>query len=346
MAEIIYTPMELIPPLEKVLPRAGFFRSLFADSDSFHHGSEEFFLDKVDGVRGIATYVNRDGEYVKVPSQGYQSNKFKPGYVMEKMIITPKDLRNRDAGVANVYGQQRPGNKLETKVGEQFAKLEERMVRLEEKQCSEALSTGKVIVKGEGVDYEVDFGLKASHKVVASPYWTDTTNAKAVTDLRNNRALIIRDSGSVSGVVRHIMDETSWALFEQNAEFQLWSTKTGFDNVNYKPSMENNIGATYIGFIPTVGEIWTYFNEYNDTDGTTKNFMPEKRVISVAADARLEAHYGVLENLNASTNGMRGKRLPQTIKDDYGKGYENTLESSPLMSLINEDSIAVLTTQA
>lgn len=348
MAEAVFTTTEIIGALKETAPAVGFFRQFFADDPRFQHGTDEFILDRVSGVKGIATYVNREGEFVKVPSEGYKSNNYKPGYVKESMILTGSQLRDREPGsVPFVDGNFMPGDMLSEKTGAQFAKLENRIARLEELQASQVMTTGKVTVSGEGVNYEVDFGLEASHKITPAVLWSAATTAKPISDLKNAGRVIVSEAETLGSGFAAVMSVDSFEAFIATDQVKDSLKNNGFQTGKLDPKIVNALGATYEGFLLGFGEIWTYSREYVNSAGSTVNYMPTKTVVVFDLSTRLEAHYGVIENLNAAgMNGMRGKRFPQSIKSDKGHNIENTLESSPLMTGVQMNGVCVLTVLA
>lgn len=342
----LYEPQELIAALRESEPMTGFFRQLFRDSDEFKHGTTDFLLDKVEGTVGISTYVERKGEYVKVDSEGYKTNLHKPGYIKEVMTLTPDDLLQREAGVGNLLGSQNPGNKLQMKIGEQFAKLTARKERLEEQQASQGLTTGTVTISGKGVQYVADFGLKASHKITPTVLWGVSATAKPVDDLEDAVDVIMDEAAGLGANIGVIMSSDSWRAFKSTTQVKEELDNRRMEIGKIAPKMRNGLGAKYRGFFEGIGEVWTYSRKYKDKDGNVQNYMPEKTVIVIDLDARLEAHYGVITNMKAPAGGWKTDMFPMTFGDEKGTVIENTLESAPLMSPIQTNGYCVLTVLA
>lgn len=342
----LYKPVELATGIENSAPAVGFLSQLFKFKDEYLHGTEEFLLDKVKEGVGVSTYVNRNGDYKKVPNDGYLTNKFKPGYIKEEMSITSADLRDRDAGVPNLLGKQSPASKLPMKIGKQFKQLDNRVQRTLEMQASQGLTTGVVSIEGDGVKYDVDFELAASHKFTANPLWSAATTATPIDDL-NEGAQIISDEAATPGVnLAAIMSVDSFKAMKATTQFKEEFDNRRFESGLMKPKMINALGAKYQGYLTGFGEIWTYSRKYRTAANVEANYMPDKTVLIVDLDSDFQEHYGVVENMDASAQGFKAKRFPMSYKKDKGQGIDNTLECAPLMSPVQLEGVVVLTTLA
>lgn len=348
----LFKPTELAGAIENESPAVGFFSQLFKFSEEFLHGTEEFLLDRVSGVTGVATYVKRDGEFVKVPSKGYKTNDYKPGYIKEEMTLTSRDLRDRDAGVPNLLGKQNPADKLPMKVGKQFAQLENRVQRALELQASQGLTTGKVQMQGYNdknevvVIYEVDFDLPAENKITPAILWSAATTAKPINDLEGAVQVINNHAATPGTNIGIFMSVDSFQTFKETTQVKESYNNRRFEYGKITPKMVNALGATYKGNVEGVGEIWTYSRQYKDAANADKNFMPDKTVLVVDLDSVFEEHYGVIENMDASSVGFKAKRLPMSYKQDKGQGIDNTLECAPLMAPLQLEGVVVLTVLA
>lgn len=343
MAVDIYTPVELAGAIRQQAPSVGFFTQFFKFSPSFFHGTEKFLIDQVDGVTGIATYVNRDGEFVKVPNEGYTTNEFKPGYVKEVMTLTAGDLRAREAGVPSLLESQNPGDSRTMKIGKQQAQLQNRLARLKELQASQALLTGVVSISGVGVSYDIDFGLKSTHKIAPSILWGTSDTATPVDDLKSAARIIADEAATLGTNFIAIMSVDSFKAFKATTQVQNELKMNGFGTGKISPKAINALGARYEGYLDGFGEIWTYSRKYRSASNVSTDYMTTKTVIVLDLSCQLEQHYGVIENLHAGDMGVKSDMYPRSYMAEEGNVIKNTLESSPLMAPVQTDGYCVLT---
>ena len=135
------------------------------------------------GAREVATYVTHELEAKVVNRLNFQAKTFKPPYVKEKMATNVADILRRQQGEIIYQQNISPMERALQQLERDLFNLTERFTRLEEKKASQVLETGKVTVKGEGVDAEIDFQMSASHIARGS-----SGRAKSAVCCRNTRS--------------------------------------------------------------------------------------------------------------------------------------------------------------
>jgi len=80
------------------------------------------------------------------------------------------------------------------------------------------LTTGKVTIAENGLTTEADFNLASDHKVTPIALWTDTVNAKPLTDLLTWVTKYVDDNGTTPGTI--LMSQTRIANLMLNAEIR------------------------------------------------------------------------------------------------------------------------------
>lgn len=85
-----------------------------------------------------------------------------------------------------------------------------------EKMRWEMFLTGKVTLDYEDSDFQLDYGLPATHIITASTLWTDTVNADIIAQVRGWQKLMSDDIG-VYGLHLHMNTDT-WELVYNNAK--------------------------------------------------------------------------------------------------------------------------------
>lgn len=337
--ETLYSPRTMLKALEQKPTPSSFLRDMFVNGTE-EHDTDTIEIDIEKGAQTVAAYVARGGDANRIALGGYSTNIHVIPYVNEEVRFTPKDLKVRLAG-ETAYS---PGAKkrLNKKIGKGLAKLRDRFKNLEELQLSQSLQTGKAVISGKDVNYTVDFQMDPTHIIVntGGDAW-DQTTSKKIAQFRTMAQLSVQKGAPAPTV--GIMGINAAALFVDDADVKekldLKNYNTG--HIDFKQLNENK--ATYIGHLSEIGlsiELYSYQATYTDKDGNTKYFLDADTVILGSTNARVNAHYGMIENLNHGTH--IGKEFPDFVVDPKGKYADLSLESGPLMAIHQPDAFVVL----
>tara|TARA_Y100000310_G_scaffold344838_1_gene459896 strand:- start:15042 stop:16001 length:960 start_codon:yes stop_codon:yes gene_type:complete len=305
------------------------------------HDTDTIEIDIEKGGQTIAAYVSRSGAANKIKAGGYKTLRHAIPYVYEEMTFTAADLKVRHAG-EKVFDNGGPRKRLNVKIARGLAKLRDRVKNLEELQLANALSTGKAIIQGKDVDYEVDFQMDPTHIIAltGTAQWDDPLSTKEK-DLRDAAQLPGRKGAPAPN--RCIMGFEAGILWsnDENVKQDLDLKNYNTGHIDFKQTDENR--ATYIGHYKSVGisqEMWTYQAQYTDANGDAQFYLDPYGVIMGSTAARVEAHYGMIENLNHGT--FMGKEFPDFITDPKGRFADLTLESGPLIAVHQPDAFVYL----
>lgn len=147
LAEVVRTA----PPTRTFL-RDRFFTKLKTSSD------EHVDIDIVKGNRKMAAFVHPmvGGEIVE--SEGYETKSYKPPLVNPATITTADMFMKRLPG-EDIYSSRTPADRAAEKLIEEYNKLNDMVDRREEWMAAQVLTTGRLRVKGKGVDEVIDFGF-------------------------------------------------------------------------------------------------------------------------------------------------------------------------------------------
>lgn len=341
MAIDIYTPRELMTPLEQVPEPRTFILDTFFPTKEIHD-TPEVDIDIVKGGRVMAPFVSPilAGTVMKV--RGYSTKTFAPPYIKPKTPFTPRDLMQRLPG-ETIYGSGlHPANRLSYKVGKGLAELRKTIVRREEWMAAQGLLTGKVVVIGEGVNDEVDFGMAASHKIVLAgeDKW-DADTSNPISDLVDWKQLIARDSGWTPTV----------AVCGSDVEKAILSNKKLLEVLDVRRVELGQIapkdlpnGVTYIGRVKDI-DFYGYAEWYADDEtGDMTPVIPADKMILGHPGTRAIRHYGLIQDLDAM------KRPIAAMVDYFPKTWSKNdpsvdwlmLQSAPLPVPHEIDAFAVI----
>lgn len=285
--------------LEMHSPRTFLLDSFFPNVETF--STESVDVDIYKGKRKLAPFVSPVAEGKVLNRDGYTTETFKPPYVKPKRPTRAQNFLDRTPGEAVYTGTLTPQQRAAQELGKDMMDLMESIIRREEWMASQALTTGKVLVVGEGVDAEVDFNMGASHNVTlsGSDLWTDP-DSNPIQDLRNWKRMIAQDSGVTadrviigSSVVDPLYDRLKDKLDTRRIDLGM-----------IKPEQLPN-GVTYIGYLSDPGvDIFTYDEWYVDDAGNEQPMVPVDQIIFGSTRARTTRAYGAIQDVDAIGAGL------------------------------------------
>lgn len=344
MAYDLFNTRTMLQALEQRYPARTFFLKMFfsvmnvADTDTID-------IDIWKGKRRLAPFVNPRLQGKVVEKLSYKTLSYKPPYVKPKMVTTAADILERPAGSTIYTANQSPAQRASLEVGKNIGTLDDMITRREEWMAASVLTTGKIVVQGDGVDDEIDFLMEPSHLPTLSggALWTAHTTATPIADLRTWKKLVSKDSGLVP--TDCIMGSTAYENFMQCEE--VIGTSGGkkglFDlrrvDVGQIVPREQPDGVTYIGTITELGlDIWTYDEYYVDEiseNDEERSMMPENKVLMGSTRAYCRRQYGAIKDLKATA---AVPRFPKTWEEDDPSARYLMLQSSPLPSMHQVDA--------
>jgi hypothetical protein len=339
----IFSTRRMLAALEQRKPPRTFFLDRFFRNSNVSN-SEYIDIDIYKGKRRMAPFVNPRLEGKVVEARGYKTYSYKPPYIKPKMVTTAEQILKRAMG-QNIYADNMgPAQKAAMEVGKNLAELDEMITRREEWMAAQVLTTGKVVVVGEGVDDEIDFLMEATHLPVLAggARWNQSATAQPINDLRAWKKRIAQDSGIVPTDV--ILGADAYESFMACDQI-IGSTggrKGFFDlrriNIGQIDPRELPGGVTFVGTITELGlDFWTYDEWYIDENDneTEKPMMPVDKILMGSTQARTQRQYGAIIDLDATAAVARFPKS-WTKKDPSARFV--MLQSAPLPSLHQVDA--------
>lgn len=268
-----------------------------------------------DGQR-MASFVSPLVQGRVVKADGFTTLTHRPGYIKEKMAITPRDLSVREAG-SSIYAPESSGeSRMQRMINKKVKTLLDRITRREEWMAAQSLTTGKVTIAGEGIpSFEVDFSPKSTHLPVlaSTAKWSETTS-DPIENLRTWQDLIRDDGQAVGNKV--VMGRNAWKSF-----FAHQKVKDALDNRRIvvgevRPDLEKDGAQKMATWLDPNCEIWVYSGKYTLPDGSTPSYLvPENKVLFGATSARCSRHYARIQDLEAGMAVLRYFAKTFTEKD-------------------------------
>jgi len=328
----LFEPRTMMKAVERMAPVHTFFKTtFFKNIETFPTKTVQ--ADFVKGNRKLAPFVHPKIGGKTVENTGYTTNIFEPALVAPDTITTADDLMNRLPGEP-LYGGMTPAERAAIKLGQDLAKLDEMITRREEWMCAQALITGKIPVKGEGLDYEIDFQFTNKETLSGDDQWSNDASDPLL-DLKNwyeqvqKKGLVNPDICVMAGDVAN--------RFTQHPK-----VKDVLDVKNYElaiiaPRQLPN-GVTYVGTINQLGLDIYQYNEWYLDDWTdpdkpeTKPLVPNGTVLLLSTRANYTMAYAAITLIDEDGNfyTVEGPRVPDSWVEKKPSRRFVQLNSKPL----------------
>ena len=310
----IYEPRTMGTLIERIPKTTTFLR------DTFFRNVETFPTKKIDvdfkkGNRQMAPFVHPKRGGKTINNEGYQTNSYTPPLMAPNILTTVDDLLKRLAG-ENPYSGKTPAERAIEKLGKDFIKLEEMIVRREEWMAAQAIFTGQIPIIGEGLNEVIDFGF-TNKKTLATNKW-GTANADPIADLKAWREEV-QEKGFVNCDICIMASDVASAFLKSDKVMKMLDVKA-YDLAVIKPKELPN-GATYLGTIHEIAlDIYQYNEFYLDdwTDPTTpaqKPLVPSKTLALMSTGAEYSRYYGAITIVDEDTKDfitIEGEMVPET----------------------------------
>lgn len=301
------------------------------------HATTKIEVDVDRGGQRVAAYVSRRGDPEDVAKLGYDSKLHVMPYTKQRMILTPEDLETRTAG-NTVYETGTPATRQAELMGGFLRELDNRIVRLEELQVAEALTSGTCTVLGNGVDYTVDYGRNANNEktLTAGDRWSESTSnirgdfRTATAQIRSVGARELTDVVLGTTAVQYYIADTEIQGLLDNRRMDV-----GEINIQYYADRK----ASYIGMHRDAGvniNVWCYHGTYRNSSGTEVPYVNANDALFFGRGLRATAHYSMISNFHSGN--FVGRRYPRQYIPESGDRMVVTLESGPLMAVHEIDS--------
>lgn len=349
MAISIYDPRTM-DQVVRILPSTGgWFRDTFFSRHMAVPG-EKVDVDFYKGKRKIAPFVNPKSAGRAVEKTGYKTNTFTPPLLKPKDTTTIEDLSVRLPGEALYGGFTREDRALQL-LTEKLEEFNNMNIRREEWMCATAMLKGYIPIKGEGVDYVIDFGFTNKETLSGGNLWSSNT-ADPLADI-DRWVLTCQQNGyrtpNVCLMERTAYDKFMARLIAKSALNQL-SQRLELVTLNPRQLNENVIyGGTILKYnmdIYIYNE-W-YLDDWTDPSNPTEQpLVPTGAVMLASTNARAATYYAELtiadENSATGFRSIIGERIADTwIEKDPPKRFL-TMHSRPLPCPQEVDSWYVAT---
>ncbi len=349
----LYEKVTLIGVYESMQPVPSFIRdTFFSDEEVFLTSKVQF--DVVKGGIKVAPYVNARVGGVVLEESGWLTKEYEPPLVAPQKVLTAEDLKYRQPGESIYFGSSY-GKRALKKVISDLIYLNKSIDLREEIMCAEVLTTGKIPVKGKGVDGVITLG-EITNKVVLSgdERWgqSGATIVDNIFDLKKNTS----KSGHTPNIM--VTSDKVARMILADEDVRKWFNTINYNNGVIKPEILD-AGGVYYGYIPPLGlHLYSYEAEYADYDNinleyptikTTdaefkpafKRYVPENLVVMSYKGIGKRA-YGAIIDLQLGDATLGKKRVPKSWDKESPSAKFVEVKSRPLAIIHNLDAVGLM----
>lgn len=315
MTVSLFDPRTLAEIVRLMPPTRTFFR------DTFFGNRKPFDTEKVDvdfykGRRQLAPFVNVRIAGKVIEERGFKTLTYEPPHINPMKVTTADHILKRRMGEP-LYGGQSPTQRAAAKVGEDFAEMDEMITRREEWMCAQTILTGKIPLKGEGVDYEIDFGFTNKETLSGTDLWSNEASDPIA--YIEQASLKCQQEGYRTPNVCIMANDVATAFLNhpkvralldiQRIEYAILAPKELPENVRY------------IGTIPKLNLSFYEYNEWylddwtNPAEPAEKPLVPAGTLVLASSNARFSIYYGAVILVDESTKEfvtLEGTRVPDS----------------------------------
>lgn len=339
----IYEPRNMAKVVKRLAPVGTFFK------DTFFNKIETFPTKKVDidfkkGSRKLAPYVSQVKGGKTVPNTGYTTNTYEPPLLAPNKVTTIDDILSRAPG-ESLYNSMSPQERAVLKLKDDLEELDEMTARRIEFMCVQSLMTGKIPVKGDGLDYEIDFGFTNYEEITTSTSkWSDRMNSKPLEDIGRWKKEV-QKKGFVNCDILVLGENAANDFLNNDSVLKILDTRNMNLAVINPRELPN--GASYIGYLPLYNiSVYTYSEMYlddwtNPATPTQKSLVDEDKILLASSKAEYRLNFAALTFLDMVTGNfvtVEAEKAAHTfIKNNPDRRFLQ-LDSKPLPTPCEVDS--------
>ncbi|WP_265822527.1 major capsid protein [Geovibrio ferrireducens] len=291
------------------------------------------------GKSKLAPFVSPMSNGIPMRKSGFETTNVKPAYIHLQTPFDVTELNNRIAGESPYSRALSPSERLAEKVADALVEKRNSIAARVEYMAAQAIVEGKTVIKGEGVDREIDYQRDAdlSVELTLGDRWSQS-GSKPISDLRAWFKQLAMEGYKPDTV---IFGDNAMSAFLANTEVKEYFQALGYNVAALKPERDDNLGVVKFAAPAEFATFFTYGEYYLDEDTSEITpLIPEDSVIVADSKADNRFYHGAIANMKAG--GLVAMSEFVWSKDDEnGKGTEVHIESSPLPALLHPNSVLV-----
>lgn len=329
---------------------------------------QSFFVSRESGSKEISIEVQRNSENIAVDVlRGTEGNRntmdrfspkiFIPPYYREYFDATDLFFYDQLFGFGDMEMDEMMFSEWLTEVTERLQMLQAKIERSIEKQCSEVLQTGIVLLDA---DTNIDFKRKSSSLVDlgAGNYWDNT--GVAATDSIESGCNFVRQFGkSMGGDYIMIAGQKAQRELLKNQDFREKADyrRTPLVQLSAPQRMVESVGGVFHGMFSAGSYnimLWTYpqFYQATATANATTPYINERRIIILPMNPRFRLAFAAMPKIIRDTRNaefpelimqQRGAFMIGNYIDERTESHVFDIKSAPLAIPVAVDQIYTAT---
>lgn len=339
MAINLYQTQFMLPVVQQILPRHTFLRDrYFRDGTVFP--TEDVLCEYKDGDKKIAPFISPRMDGVTSYRDGYRTYRYTPAMIGEKRTLTIDDLNRKGFG-EGLFSNITPAQRQAQILSQDLRDMTDHIIGTEEEMAAQCILNNAITEKvyhgeigsNDYTEWEISYFEGDSNPAQFTPaaVWSETSkdilkDLKAMADMLLAKGLPVTDFVCAPDVAEIMVNNETIQKFLDNRRYEL-----GRVEPKELPS-----GVAYICTLNAYGvslDVFSYAEQYEDVDGTTKQYMPAGYGF-VSAPGAGEAIYGAISQLEQETGifaTYAQKRVPKYIADAKNNVRTIQLTSRPLL---------------
>lgn len=297
MSTNIFTTRYMMTMMEEIRNPSSFILDTFFQR-SEANDQEVAQFDVITDPQTVAAPQSPKAPAKAVQAIGYKAKATPRAYFAEKIPCEAWNMMQNRLPGDDPFTEKSALQRASTRMARDLAHLRRRLRRRYELMAIEALTTGKCVVHGDGVYFDVDYEYDQDNLITLSgtEVWTAPTTAHAYSLLREQAVDIQLRSGFNCDIV--VLGKEAGKLFIQNSE-----VKDYLDNKRYElgaitPHRAPN-GLTYLGSFPEFGEVYQYNWATVGGDGNQNIAFPEYGCLMGCTEPQNWKLYGPVPSFTA-----------------------------------------------
>lgn len=306
MSISLYKTRDMLDVLEQIHVPGDFLLSTFVNATE-QHLTDTLDIDIVRKGKKMAPFARPVAEGVVIEKEGYQTRTHKIPYITMKSEFNGQESLNRMPG-DTIYQGQSAGSYADQMMGTQLAEFNDMIFRREEWMLAQCLQTGMIQIKGKGVNYAIDTGMRTDHlpTLAGTSRW-DQVDADVTGDIDSWATKVYLDSGLMANICIMGADALRAALNNDKFKSDLDTRRIELGSID--PRRLPN-GVKYIGTLNEAGvDVYAYVEQYFDEDTDTyKDLIDPSKVIVASTEIMAKRHYGLIQSPRVSAAVARYPR--------------------------------------
>jgi hypothetical protein len=317
-----FNSRSLTQDTKQIKPVGNFITRKFFGNGANDTHSDTKYVDIIvtKAGRPIAPFVSPrlGGKVIK--REGKVLKTYMPPLLKPKFVTDAEEILENTATVFYADGTD-PEDRAQIQLAEDLADGKDRIARRKELMAVEAVMDGKVTVKGNGVDDEIDFGRDPENTKIltGASKWTDPSS-DPIADLEEWATEIFDKTGIYPNEI--VMGRDAAKAFVQNEKVKEQLDNRRVEVGEIKPSKLED-GVFYVGHINELNiDIYKYVDFYDDEEtGESKLIFPADKILMGNARAGGKFTHGGIVDFKAFK--AAGMDINIFVGDIFVKSYEN-----------------------